>query len=143
MGALQVPAAQLDLGDGPSDAEPDHFKSYRELLFGDNVQEIVGGVLVDRQIQATDGMGNPLFETDADGNLILDGDDNPIPVLVTVGVSPVMSTAGARASAAFFALFAASGSHAGRLDPAELKLIAEWLDIGAQYYNNPFDVPPP
>jgi hypothetical protein len=23
----------------------------------------------------------------------------------------------------------------------ELRLIAEWLDIGAQYYNNPFDVP--
>jgi hypothetical protein len=22
-----------------------------------------------------------------------------------------------------------------------LRLIAEWLDIGAQYYNNPFDVP--
>jgi hypothetical protein len=23
----------------------------------------------------------------------------------------------------------------------ELRLVAEWLDIGAQYYNNPFDVP--
>jgi hypothetical protein len=28
------------------------------------------------------------------------------------------------------------------LTPAELRLIAEWVDIGAQYYNNPFDVPP-
>ena len=55
---------RLDLGDGPSDAEPDHFKSYRELLFPDSEQEIVGGVLVDRQVQATDGQGNPLFETD-------------------------------------------------------------------------------
>jgi hypothetical protein len=27
------------------------------------------------------------------------------------------------------------------MTPAELRLIAEWLDIGAQYYNNPFDVP--
>lgn len=143
MGGPQVPEAQLDLGDGPSDAEPDHFKSYRELLFPDNEQELVGGVLVDRQVPATDGMGNPLFETDADGELILDGDGNPIPVLVTVGVNPVMSTTGARASAAFFTPFAAGGSHDGFLDPAELKLIAEWLDIGAQYYNNPFDVPPP
>jgi hypothetical protein len=143
MNNLQVPAAQLDLGDGPSDAEPDHLKSYRELLFGDNEQEIVGGVLVDRQVQATDGQGNPLFETDADGNLILDAGGNPIPVLVTVGVAPAMSAAGARASAAFFDLFDPGGSHAGFLDPIELKLIAEWLDIGAQYYNNPFDVPPP
>lgn len=142
MANLQVPAAQLDLGDGPSDAEPDHFKSYRELLFPDGEQEVVGGVLVDRQVQATDGQGNPLFETDANGDLILDGDGNPIPVLVTVVVSPVMSTAGARASSGFFDLFD-GGSHAAFLDPAELKLIAEWLDIGAQYYNNPFDVPPP
>jgi hypothetical protein len=58
-------------------------------------------------------------------------------------VNPVLSTAGARASGAFFSLFAADGSHAGYLDPVELKLLAEWLDIGAQYYNNPFDVPPP
>jgi hypothetical protein len=25
------------------------------------------------------------------------------------------------------------------LSPSELRLISEWLDIGAQYYNNPFD----
>jgi hypothetical protein len=30
-------------------------------------------------------------------------------------------------------------NHAGMLSPAELRLISEWLDIGAQYYNNPFD----
>jgi hypothetical protein len=143
MGNLQVPAAQLDLSDGPSDNEPDQLKSYRELLFPDNEQEIVAGALVDRQVQATDADGDPLFETDADGDLILDGDGNPIPVLVTVGVNPVLSAAGARASATFFGLFAAGGSHAGYLDPVELKLLAEWLDIGAQYYNNPFDVPPP
>lgn len=143
MSNLQVPAAQLDLGDGPSDAEPDHLKSYRELLFGDNEQEIVGGVLVDRQIQATDGQGNPLFETDANGNPILDADGNRIPVLVSVGVAPAMSAAGARASTAFFSRFDPGGSHAGFLDAIELKLIAEWLDIGAQYYNNPFEAPPP
>ena len=27
------------------------------------------------------------------------------------------------------------------LSPSELKLISEWLDIGAQYYNDPFAVP--
>jgi hypothetical protein len=29
--------------------------------------------------------------------------------------------------------------HSAMLTGAELRLIAEWLDIGAQYYNNPFD----
>jgi len=44
-------------------------------------------------------------------------------------------------SAAFLNRFAAgSGStHAGYLSPAELRLVSEWLDIGAQYFNNPFD----
>jgi hypothetical protein len=30
-----VPAGDLDLTDGPSDDEPDQFRAYRELLFGD------------------------------------------------------------------------------------------------------------
>jgi hypothetical protein len=29
--------------------------------------------------------------------------------------------------------------HSGRLSNDELRLISEWLDIGAQYFNNPFD----
>ena len=27
------------------------------------------------------------------------------------------------------------------LTPAELKLVAEWVDIGAQYFNDPFVAP--
>jgi hypothetical protein len=27
------------------------------------------------------------------------------------------------------------------MTPAELRLLSEWVDIGAQYYNNPFDAP--
>jgi len=143
MANLQVPAAQLDLTDGPSSDQAAHYKSYRELLFNDNEQEIVMGALQDRLVQATDGNGNPLFEVDANGDLILDAMGSPIPVLVTVNVSPSMSVSGALASSDFMDLFDAAGTHAGRLDPAELKLISEWLDIGAQYFNNPFDVPPP
>lgn len=144
MGNPQVPAAQLDLSDGASSDQPAHFTSYRELLFNDNEQELNMGALQDRLVQATDGNGNPLFEVDANGDPILDALGDPIPVMVTVGISPALSTAGARASAGrFFDLFDGGGTHAGRLSPAELKLIAEWLDIGAQYYNNPFDVPPP
>lgn len=141
MGNPKVPDAQLDLSDGPSTDQAAHFKSYRELLFNDNEQTLDMGALQDRLVQATDGGGNPLFETDADGNLVLDGMGDPIPVMVPVTVPASMSANGARASSRFFDRFDAGGSHAGRLEPAELRLIAEWLDIGAQYYNNPFDVP--
>jgi len=58
-----------------------------------------------------------------------------------VPVPPSMSTAGAMASGTFLDRFAPGGSHGGRLDPAELRLIVEWLDIGAQYFNDPFAAP--
>ena len=140
-GAPQVPAAQLDLSGGPSTDQPDHLKSYRELLFNDNAQELVNGVLRDKLIQAADANGNPLFQLDANGNPVLDVNKQPIPIMVTVSVTPSMSVAGARASKRFFTEFAAAGTHAGWLKPAELRLISEWLDIGAQYYNDPFAAP--
>ena len=37
--------------------------------------------------------------------------------------------------------FASGGTHAGYLSGAELRLVAEWADLGAQYFNNPFDAP--
>ncbi|CAN0538309.1 unnamed protein product, partial [Scytosiphon promiscuus] len=113
-----------------------------ELLFNDQEQELVDGALQDVLVQATDANGNLLFQTDANGDLILDIDGNPIPVLVTINVTPSLNTAGALLSPRFFSLFDAAGSHAGRLTPAVLKLIAEWIDVGGQYYNDPFAVPP-
>ena len=47
----------------------------------------------------------------------------------------------ANASTRFFSIFATGGTHAGRLSGAELRLLSEWVDIGTQYYNNPFDAP--
>jgi len=121
-GAPQVPAGQLDLTDGASDQVAEQFKSYRELLAGDAEQEVVGGVLQDRLVQTgIDAQGQPVFST--------------------VPVRPAMSAGGARASVAFFSKFAVGGSHAGWLSPAELRLVSEWLDIGAQYFNDPFAVP--
>ncbi|MDA1074551.1 MAG: hypothetical protein O3A63_07300, partial [Proteobacteria bacterium] len=141
----QVPAMQLDLSDGPSDLEADHFKSYQELLSIDTELELdLTGMLVERLVQATDGNGNLLFEVDANGNLILDPLGNPIPVLVPVNVAPSLSPEGANSAVSqrFFSRFD-GGSHSGWLREAELKLISEWVDLGAQYYNNPFDAPPP
>jgi hypothetical protein len=141
-GVVQVPLAQLDLSDGPSPDEGDHFNSYRELLFTDAVQEVSGGALIDLLEPAFDANGNPIFEVDENGDLILDANGEPIPVLVGQTVQPSMRVNGARASVAFFAPFASGGSHEGYLSGAESRLISEWLDIGAQYYNNPFAVPP-
>ena len=123
MAAAQVPAAQLDLTDGPSDIDATHFKAYRELFSGDNALVLNGTVLQDLLVQT--------------GVDPVTGD----PIFASVPVNPSMSTAGALASGTFFGRFAPGGSHAGRLTPAELRLLSEWVDIGAQYYNDPFLAP--
>lgn len=65
-------------------------------------------------------------------------DDDGVPIFqdLPVNVTAVRGN--------FLNVFAPGGTHDGgttRLSAAELKLITEWLNIGAQYYNNPFDAP--
>jgi hypothetical protein len=116
MAQLQVPAGQLDLTDGDSNDQPLHKNAYRELLFSDNQQEVNMGALQD--------------------TVVID----PVTGATTnVAVPPSLSAGNARGSTRFFSRFAPGGSHAGRLTPAELRLVSEWVDIGAQYFNNPFD----
>ena len=122
-GNTQVPDAQLDLTDGISSDQAAHFRAYRELLFTDIEQELGANGLQD---------------------VFRDGPIDPVtnlPTQVPVFVSPPMRVSGALASSTFVSRFNPGGSHAGRLDPAELRLVYEWLDIGAQYYNDPFAVP--
>jgi hypothetical protein len=137
-GADMEPAGQLDLSDGVSDINPDHFKSYRELLSGDDAEILdTSGTLIKQQ--AVDPVtGTPLFALDANG------DPDPLQPIFVRAPGPSMRVAGAIASSRFFSRFENPGDadHFGTLSGAELKLIAEWLDIGGQYYNNPFDVPP-
>ncbi|WP_143872816.1 hypothetical protein [Catenovulum sediminis] len=137
-GLPQVAAAQLELTGQISDQQNRHLTSYRELFFNDNEQEVLEGILRDKLIEVTDENGNTVFEVDEEGELILDADEQPIPVLTTVTVRSVMSSNGAQNSRRFFDLFLPEGSHYGRLTADELRLISEWLDIGAQYYNTPF-----
>jgi len=69
---------------------------------------------------------------DLDGNPIFD----------VIPIPPPARIAGAMASGDFFDRFEdAADLHFGLLSGAERRMIAEWLDVGAQYYNNPFDVP--
>lgn len=143
MGVARVPAGQLDLSAVPSDRNANYLLSYSELFTSDNEVDADGNdVLVDR----------PLL--DDNGDPVLDDDGNPVFVQVTVPVGASMSTAGARSSPLFFGCFTAGGTcgnfsratnnnHVGMLTPSELRLISEWLDIGAQYYNDLLDAAQP
>ena len=112
-GAAQMPAGNLDLTKSASVNEPQEFTSYQQLLFPHNI------VIVD-----------PTDPTKT----------------ITQAVGPYMSAGSANggASGAFFNCFATGSgcsnpAHTGWLNIAELRLVSEWLDIGAQYFNNPFD----
>ena len=63
------------------------------------------------------------------------------PQFSPVPVAPSMRAGSAANSVTFFSRFAPGGSHAAWLSPAELKLVSEWLDIGGQYFNDPFAAP--
>jgi hypothetical protein len=117
---VQVPAGQLDLTNTPSNDEPNQPLSYRYLLFQEPKLEVIMDALSPVQ-------GPP----DADGN----------PTVVMVGPYLNAGSANGALSSAFLGRFApGSGStHAGYMTPAELRLVSEWLDIGAQFFNNPFD----
>ena len=125
----QVPAGQLDLSDGPSEAEPMQFKSYRELLFGDRAQ----------QLNATmTALEDVCLQTQVD----------PVTNVATCvafqNVAASMSANGANASTRFFNKMQNAGGtvdHSDFMSPSELRLLSEWLDIGAQYFNDPFTAP--
>lgn len=125
--ATRVPAGQLDLTTDASDDNNLRVMSYQELLFGDNALELNGNVLQDRCLQ---------FVTD------------PVTMVQTCAqfetVSPALIARNARGSR-FFSKFTSTGTHATAgvpwLTAGELRLISEWVDIGAQYYNDPFKAP--
>ena len=125
------PDGQLDLTS--SSKSNNRLVSYQDLLRTHNEVDKDGNVvLVDTG--TTDANGDPIFKT------------VPIPRSVVAG--------SALASTNFFGEFT-SGNNKGTahctndtnsvcqpwLSPSELKLLSEWFDIGAQYYNNPFLAP--
>ena len=134
-GNLQAPAASLNLENGLSNQVTDHFESYRQLMFQRTalMLDAVNMVLVPQtQVVGTDPVtGAPIVQ-----NIVL---------------NPPMNVAAANFSNNFFLRFDANGTHTfvdptdgltkSYLTGGELKMIAEWLDIGGQYFNNPFDAP--
>jgi hypothetical protein len=124
----QLPYGQLDLTPDPNQIAADRFRSFQQMF---NT----------RQGRFFDGMNLQIFT-------IPDGMGGTIPDLAAQ-IAPIMTTAGARSS--YFiekmtsteldAGRAISGTvdHSGMLTDAELKMISEWIDLGAQNFNNPFD----
>ena len=107
----QVPAGNLDLTNAPRTMSRLQPISYRQLLFSHDI------VIMD-----------PADPTMTDHAVRSDR-------ILNAG------SANGGLSAQFMSRFAAgsASTHAGWLSPAELRLVSEWLDIGAQYFNNPFD----
>lgn len=138
--ALQVPPGQLELTGDADGAIPDNLVSYRELLFQDNAVDLVNGAIVDALTPVLDINGDPVFEVDGNGDLVLDAMDNPIPVQTTSLINPPL-VAGTMRAGRFLGVFSASGVHPDWLTEAELRLLSEWVDMGAQNYNDPFAVP--
>src|ERR1700744_1408270 len=127
MAMVQVPNGQLDLTGSASNVDTTVVTSYEQLLFAHNAQTLNMGVLQDLLVPAP---GPPDPVTGA-----------PTTIMVPVSLAPPMAAGSAAGWTAFFRMFDGSFhdpvlDHTGFLSPAELRLIAEWLDIGAQFYND-------
>jgi len=130
--APQVPQGQLDLTGSASNVVTTVVTSYEQLLFAHNAQTLNMGVLTELLVPAP-GPPDPVTGL-------------PTTIMVPVSLAPPMAAGNAAASTAFFRMFDGSFhdpvlDHTGFLSGAELRLIAEWLDIGAQFYNDPFVAP--
>jgi hypothetical protein len=122
---------QLDLTSDPNQGPNDRFRSYQQMFQARQGQFFDAG-----------SMGLQIFT-------VLDAQGNSIPDPASL-IAPIMVSAGARNS--FFIekmtgteleagrmIPAGTVDHTGMLSGAELKLIGEWLDLGAQNFNDPFD----
>jgi hypothetical protein len=132
MAMVQVPQGQLDLTSLASNVDVTVDTSYEELLFAHNAQTLNMGTLQDLLVPAP-GPPDPVT-------------GKPTTIMVPVSLAPPMTAGSAAGSTTFFRMFDGSFhdpvlDHTGYLSPAELRLIAEWLDIGAQFYNDPFVAP--
>jgi hydrazine synthase alpha subunit-like protein/WD40 repeat protein len=132
MAMVQVPQGQLNLTSTSSSVDTTVVTSYEQLLFAHNAQTLNMGVLQDLLVPAP-GPPDPVTGL-------------PTTIMVPVSLAPPMAAGSAAGSTAFFRMFDGSFAdpvlnHTGFLSPSELRLIAEWLDIGAQFYNDPFVAP--
>ena len=119
LGGTRLPYGQLDLSDDPAQDPAEYFRAYLDLFFADQGEQLNGMNLVDL-------------------------------IGAAARVKPSMTANGARASYFMEKMTGTelddngrtvfgSVDHSVMLSGAELKLIGEWLDLGAQNFNDPFD----
>ena len=126
----RLPYGQLDLTSDPNQDPNNRFRSYQQMFQTRQGQFFDAGSMSLQPFTVLDANGDPVNDPAA-------------------SIAPIMTSAGARRS--FFiekmtgteldANRSISGTtdHSGMLSDAELKLISEWLDLGAQNFNDPFD----
>jgi hypothetical protein len=139
MGNAHIPDGQLDLSDGDRDPTTQHKNAYTELVTGGNQQEqdpdtgALRFVTIMVDSGTVDAMGNPI--------LVPQQVPEPrrIAPLSARGSTLFICNNGTGNGNACVERFGPQGSHNGYLTPGELRLISEWADIGAQYFNNQFD----
>ncbi len=130
---LQTPQTRLALNQDPR-RNNNHVLSYTELFQGATLQNQQARDPVTCEALTIEVPLVPPDPNDPDATMT-------VPDLRTVNVDPQMSTDGALASV-FFGRFEAdimcqTVDHKAMLSTHEKKLLSEWLDIGAQYYNDP------
>ena len=130
-GGTRLPYGQLDLTTDPNQDRNNLYRSYLQMFATRQGRFFDAGTMSLQPFTVLDINGNPVNDPAA-------------------GIAPIMSSAGARRS--FFiekmtgteleagrSIPAGTVDHTGMLSGAELKLISEWLDLGAQNFNDPFD----
>ena len=125
--AAQLPAASLELTDEVSDEDALQLRAYRQLLFARPELELVNGA-----VSAAAGSGSAGRRIGSTTTVIRRHDS---------AAAPHPMAAGNARGSRFFSVMN-NPTHAGMLSTAELRLLSEWLDIGAQYYNDPFPPTP-
>jgi hypothetical protein len=110
--AAAVPAGQLDLSNSPDANVATRVTSYQQLLVAHNAQVLNGTMLQDPALLALNARGSRFFAV---------MENAPNQRATVPGFTPV--------------------DHRGFMSIGELRLISEWVDIGAQYYNDPFAAP--
>ena len=110
------------------------------------ISDGMGGFIIEQTQLITNGV--PQF------NLDINGEPDPTsPIMVNITRESTIQTTGALTSYFMEKMtntelketdrslgeFTQTVDHTGFLNSSELKLISEWLDLGAQYFNNPID----
>ena len=127
LGDTQAASGQLELTNNASDLNAAHYTSYQELLRNDNEREADGSekMIIPPSMSVNGALASNKFMELMTG-LDLNNDGNQ-PTDTGDVHSHFINSQNADLQDA--------------LTASELKLISEWLDIGAQYYNDPTTAP--